>query len=59
MKRMTPMIEVITDLYQQYSSQCMAWYHAAGILTQYAVIIAFGITFFLISVFMILARIAR
>jgi len=56
---MTPMIEVVTSVYQQYSSQFMAWYYAAGSLTQYAVIIAFGITFFLISVFMILARIAR
>ena len=56
---MTDIIDSLTVLFRQYCNQIMAWYYAAGTLTQYSVIIALGVTAFLVSILMILSRITR
>ena len=43
------MIDVLTGLFHQYTDQFMTWHYAAGNLTQYSVIIASGMAFFLIT----------
>jgi len=53
------MIDLMTGMFHQYYDQLITWYSGAGNLTQYAVMMAAGITFFMITVFMILSRITK
>ncbi len=53
------MVDVLTGLFHQYYSYFTTWYSAAGVLTQYVVILASGAAVFLITVFMILSRITK
>ena len=53
------MINELTGIFQQYCDQLMTWYYAAGTLAQYSVIIALGITAFLVTVVMILSMVTK
>ena len=53
------MIDNLIASYHQYYAQILTWYHAADLLTQYAIIVASGIAVFLLSMMMVLSRITK